>query len=115
MAVAFGLIGGFLVWRERAAGSWLVGIAGTFALFGLLLPAWLAPIERGWMWLGGKLSIVSTFVILTLTYVFAVVPIGFLLRVFGKDPMQRRLDPDADTYWTPVDPEGPTSRPQKPF
>ena len=26
-------------------------------------------------------------------------PIGLLLRLFGTDPMERRINPDADTYW----------------
>ena len=27
------------------------------------------------------------------------VPVAFALRLFGKDPMHRRPDPDASTYW----------------
>ena len=28
-------------------------------------------------------------------------PIGLVMRAFGWDPMQRKLDPQATTYWLP--------------
>ena len=28
-----------------------------------------------------------------------IAPIGLLLRAFGTDPMERRIQPDATTYW----------------
>ena len=31
-------------------------------------------------------------------------PIGFLLRVTGRDPLERRFRPEAESYWTPKRP-----------
>jgi hypothetical protein len=44
-----------------------------------------------------------------------VTPIGLLRRLFAKDAMTRKFDGDATSYWVPVDPDGPTSRPDKPY
>ncbi|MBB1253724.1 hypothetical protein [Streptomyces alkaliterrae] len=38
---------------------------------------------------------------LLLVYYLFVTPIGVLLRV-TRDPMKRRVQRDADTYWTPA-------------
>ena len=38
-----------------------------------------------------------------------------LMRIVGRDPMNRKFDPDARSYWTPIDPDGSVSRPDKPF
>jgi hypothetical protein len=28
-------------------------------------------------------------------------PMGLLFRLIGRDPLNRRFDPTAQTYWTP--------------
>jgi hypothetical protein len=43
-------------------------------------------------------------------YFLVVTPIGLLLRLAGKDPLQRRFDPRRPTYWTDRDaPRSPES------
>ena len=37
------------------------------------------------------------------------VPIGLLLRLFGKDPLRLRLDPAAQSYWIEREPPGPAA------
>ncbi len=34
-------------------------------------------------------------------YYLVVTPIGLAMRPFGRDPLARRFDPDAQSYWTP--------------
>jgi len=41
-------------------------------------------------------------------YYGVLTPIALLLRLRGHDPMRRRFDPDAKTYWQPHKP--PTDR-----
>ena len=42
---------------------------------------------------------VISHVLLALVYYLLLTPIGLLLRATGRDPLQRRLDPEAETYW----------------
>jgi len=43
--------------------------------------------------------------VLTVAMYFGVfMPIGFLLRVTGRDPLERTFRPEAKTYWTPKRP-----------
>src|SRR5687768_17400236 len=43
--------------------------------------------------------------VLTLVMYFGVfAPIGFVLRLTGRDPLERRFRPEAPSYWTPKRP-----------
>ena len=61
------------------------------------------------------LGVVMTTVILTLTYFLAITPMGLLVRALGKDLLGMRGDPTVESYWVPVEPDGPASRPDKPY
>ncbi len=96
-------IAAFVWWRrDWQAGTLiysLAGVGGALVVFGLLLPQILLPLYRFWMALAVVLGYVMTRVILTLVFFFVVLPIGLLLRLFGKDLLHRKLDPDATSYW----------------
>jgi hypothetical protein len=115
MTLAFGAITALLVWRGRSSAPYFGALAVLFLVWGLALPRTLAPIERVWMAFSRALSVVMTYVILTVVFFLVITPMGLLLRLMGKDLLQLRFDPAKESYWTPVDPEGPCSRPDKPY
>ena len=93
--------GGVLLWR-RGSGPWvwgLGGVGGLLVLLGVLAPAVLRPVRTVWMGVAFALGFVMTRVLLTLAFGLAVVPTALVLRLLGKDPLHRRPDPDAVTYW----------------
>src|SRR3546814_4000070 len=51
------------------------------------------------------LGAIVTPVVMALVFFIAVTPTALLLRLFGKDPLNRRFDPDAPSYWIPRDAE----------
>jgi len=64
-------------------------------------------LNRAWMKLGLLMFKVVNPVVLVLIYGVAMVPIGLLMRLTGRDPLRLKLDPAADSYWIPRDPPGP--------
>jgi len=44
---------------------------------------------------------VVAFVLLAVVYYLIFTPVGLLLRLLGRDPLNRKFDPDASTYWIP--------------
>jgi len=44
---------------------------------------------------------VVSLAVLAVVYFLVVTPIGLLLRTAGYDPLGRRLDPQANSYWMP--------------
>lgn len=89
--------------------EWVLGGVGLpLVLLGLAVPAVLAPLNKGWTKLGLLLFKIVNPIVLGLIFLVTIIPIGFLLRVFGKDPLRLRFDADAESYWIPRDPPGPT-------
>ena len=115
MAIACGLFGGLAAWRDRSFAPYLLGLGGLFLVLGLAMPRRLDPVERAWMKLAGVMSAVMTRVILTLSFILAITPVGLLRRLFAGDSLGLRADPDATTYWVAVEKDGPASRPDKPY
>lgn len=115
MFAVIAVIGGFLLWRERPAAPYILGIAGFFAAASLLYPRILIPIEKAWLKFAEVMSRIMTRVILVLTYYLAMTPVGFLMRLTGRDPLNRKLEPERASYWEPVETDGPGSRPYKPY
>jgi len=115
MAVPLAIIASLLLWKDHDTYKYFYGAAGFFLLFALVYPKVLWPIEWVWMKFAFYMGIVMSYVLLTITFYVVITPVGFLMRLFGNDPMKRKLEPDKESYWIEVDPEGPTSRPDKPY
>jgi hypothetical protein len=109
------LLGSLLLWRDKAPAPYvLLGAALVLAL-AALLPRALRPLE----WLMSRIFLavtsVLTYVLLTLLYLLVLTPLGLIRRLLGKDGLGLEPDPGKSSYWIDVDPEGPASRPRKPF
>ena len=96
--------------------EWLLGgIGSALLVFGFVAPSLLAPLNRAWTKLGLLLFVIVNPIVLGLIFLLTIVPIGLLLRLFGKDPLRLRFEPDADSYWISREPPGPApdSMPQQ--
>lgn len=92
-----------LGWFEQSLG--VIGL--ILVVLGLVLPRSLAPLHRAWIKLGLIMFRVVNPVVLGLIYATTIVPIGLLIRAFGRDPLRLKFDPQASSYWIPRDPPGP--------
>ena len=94
-----------MAWRhDWALGSWTTGlgsIGSVLMILGLGVPRVLRPAYLVWMGLAVVLSFVMTRVLLTLVFVLVMLPISLVLRLIGKDLLDRRLDAEAASYWKP--------------
>jgi hypothetical protein len=76
----------------------------------LARPALLAPINRLWTRFGLLLHHIVNPIVMGLMFYLAITPIGVLMRLLGKDPLKRRFDPAAATYWIQRQPGDPKSQ-----
>jgi hypothetical protein len=81
---------------------WALGIALAFLCLAFVWPAALMPLNRLWEQLGHRLGIVSNFVLLGTFFYLIVTPFGVVMRLLSTDPMLRRADPGAKSYFMPV-------------
>ena len=84
--------------------AWLfLVLAGYLFLTGLFIHSALKPVFIGWSWVAHKIGWFNTRLILGIIFYLVFTPIGFMIRLFGKDPLNRKLEPEKQTYWIPVD------------
>ncbi|OAN49228.1 hypothetical protein A6A04_03695 [Paramagnetospirillum marisnigri] len=91
---------GWLVFDARLI--WALEVSAVFAVVALAAPLVLLPLNRLWAVLAGGLGHVNNHLILGLFFYGFVTPAGLLMRLIGKDPMTRGIDPAAASYLTPV-------------
>lgn len=116
MTIALLVVSALLIWKNKSAVLFTIGLAPVFLIPAVFWPISLRVPEKYWMKFADKLSTVMTFIIMTLTFFGAVMPIGLILRLSGKDLIGRfRPRKPVDSYWIPVEADGPGSRPRRPF
>lgn len=59
----------------------------------------LKPGYAGWMKVAHVIGGVVTTVILSAVFLIVFMPVGIILKLFGKDHLERRSDRKALTYW----------------
>ncbi|MCH1554015.1 MAG: SxtJ family membrane protein [Luminiphilus sp.] len=91
-AIVVSLFGLLLPWLFSAAWpTWPWLFAGILALASLAFPPVLGPLYQLWMRFGLVMAYVNTRIILFLLYTLVFVPTGLLMKIRGRDTMQRKL------------------------
>lgn len=93
------VIAAYMFWREKSGTVFLCAAALVVGGLGGLVPKLLTPVYRAWMTLALFMGFVMTRVILTVLYLGLFTPIGVIARLLGKDLLQQRWHPQAQTYW----------------
>jgi hypothetical protein len=95
---AFLALSGLLWWRGRVPGALVcAGLGGALVLAGLVVPARLKTVHRVWMGFGRLLSRVTTPVFMGIVYFLILTPIGWVMRLSGKNPVAR--PPAGGSFW----------------
>ena len=85
-------------WRGRLhAAVGFGGIGGLLVLAGVVIPGHLGPVVRGWMSLAHLLSRITTPVFLGIIYFVVLLPVGLLMRLVGRRPLERPSK--AASWW----------------
>jgi hypothetical protein len=103
----FGIFSAWPLFHHNSPRWWLLLIAAGFLASALLVPHWLAPLNRAWFKLGIALNKIVSPLVMGGLFFGAVVPIGWYLRKKGKDLLHLKLSPEAATYWIEREPPGP--------
>jgi hypothetical protein len=97
--------------RDRpalAAVLWVAAVVGR--VLGLARPEWLQPVYVGLMAATGPIGWLVSHLTLALLFYGVITPIGLALRLAGRDPLNRKFDPAATTYWEPYNPDRGAAR-----
>ncbi len=87
------------LWRSNETVLYAAGIAaGVLAAVSLLVPRLLHPLNVGWMKFALIINKVMSPIIMLVLFAVAIVPAGLLMQL-RADPLRRRRQPDANSYW----------------
>lgn len=88
---------------------WPFYISAAFAVLGLVAPMVLKPVFVVWIKFSLLLNWIVTRLMLSIVFYLMIAPTGWLMLIFSEDPLKRRFDADAETYW-----EEPEDQPEDP-
>lgn len=112
IAALFGL---FFPWLlEVRTPVWPFAIGGVLAVWGLVHPRSLRPVYTGWMKFGLLLSKITTPLVMGVVFFLVILPVGIIMRLAGKDPMARKLEPARESYRINSEDQPPQSM-ERPF
>jgi len=93
------LVGAYLMYAGRPTWMWFGAGALFFLTTGMIGYPILRPIYIGWMKFAFVLGWVNTRVLLGIFFYLILTPLGLLMRLFGKDFLDERIDRGAASYW----------------
>jgi predicted membrane metal-binding protein len=103
----FALVSALSWWRGHIGWHWTLPLAAAFVVVALVYPRLLAPLNKLWLKIGLLLYKVMNPLVLGLLFFVTITPIGFVMRLAGKDFLRLRLDRGAKSYWIERTPPGP--------
>lgn len=99
LGLGLNILGFIIFLRHKEHFIWFTGIGSIALILTVLCPVTLAPLKKvldklifiiGWL-----TSVVS----LLIAFYLIFTPIALLLKVFGRDLLNQKIDKTASTYW----------------
>ena len=108
LAIGAAMGGSQLFWKGTAAGWYWIIAGAVLCLFRLITPLFRS-IYRSWLAFSVILGYFVSRILLTIIFFIVITPMAVIFRIIGKDPMERKLDPKAGSYWLRKEPEADTT------
>ena len=93
------IVSGFLFWKEKESFQILITSGAILLILGVTIPVILKYIYWVWMIFATIIGWIMTRVILSLMFYVIFTPIGFILRLFGKQFIELNWNKTDSTYW----------------
>nr|WP_171209634.1 MULTISPECIES: SxtJ family membrane protein [unclassified Ruegeria] len=98
-AVVFLIIALWPLTGDGGVRIWAIVVAAVFLAVAFLAPKVLKWPNWLWFKFGLLLGAIVAPIVMALVFLTTFVTIGVLLRLFGKDLLGQKLDPETDSYW----------------
>ncbi len=86
---------------------WAIAVSVVFLAAAFFAKPLLKPLNILWFKFGLLLYKIVNPIVMGILYYLTIVPMGLVMKAIGKDPLNRRFNPDATTYWIEREPHGP--------
>jgi hypothetical protein len=103
------VVGLWPLWKNLSPRPWVLLLGGLFAGIAWLRPSLLHGPNRLWFAFGLLIAHFVTPIIAGVMFYGLFTPMAVIMRLFRRDPLRLRWDPDAESYWINRKPPGPPS------
>ena len=111
--IVFVLIAIYPLINQGEVRIWSLIISFLFLFLGLLNSKILTPLNKLWFRFGLFLGKIISPIIMGVIFFLVVTPIGLLMRFFGKDVLNLKLNKKKSSYW--IEKDGPKSKMKNQF
>ena len=111
--IVFVLIATYPLLNQGEVRIWSLIISFLFLFLGLLNSKILTPFNKLWFRFGLFLGKIISPIIMGVIFFLVVTPIGLLMRFFGKDVLDLKLNKKKNSYW--IEKDGPKSKMKNQF
>ena len=111
--IVFVLIAIYPLINQGEVRIWSLIISFLFLFLGLVNSKILTPLNKLWFRFGLFLGKIISPIIMGVIFFLVVTPIGMLMRLFGKDVLNLKLNKKKSSYW--IEKVGPKSKMKNQF
>ena len=97
--IVFLIVGLWPLTYENPIRIWSVIISLIFLILGLMKSKLLTPLNILWFKFGMILGAIVAPIIMGVVFFLVVTPIGLVMRIMGKDILNKKYDKKKKTYW----------------
>lgn len=99
----FAVVAAWPLLKGGDARLWAAAVSAVFFLVTLAYPQLfsLTRFYQGWVKLGEWLGYINSRIIMAAMFFTIFTPIGILFRILRRDPLHRKPDPQAKSYFIP--------------
>ena len=85
--------------NENPLRVWSILVAIIFLIFGLMNSKLLTPLNILWFKFGKLLGSIVAPIVMGIIFFIVITPTGFIMRIFGKDLLNKKYNNKSKSYW----------------
>ena len=85
--------------NENPVRVWFSYIAIIFLILGLMNSNLLTPLNVLWFKFGKLLGSIVAPIVMGIVFFIVITPTGFIMRIFGKDLLNKKYNNKSKSYW----------------
>ena len=79
--------------------KYFTGSAIIIFIISIFVPFIIKPVYRTALFFAHIIGWINARIFLTIIFYLLLTPIALILKILGKDPLDRKFDPQAESYW----------------
>ena len=95
----FLIVGLLPLLKEEPFRIWSIVISIIFLILGLMNSKLLTPLNKLWFKFGLFLGSIVSPIVMGIVFFLVITPIGFVMKIMGKDLLNKKKDNDKKSYW----------------